>query len=418
MRQWYACLMFIPLFTACAAEADSRTMLTLDQAIISVLERNPMLKAADYEAKAAAERIRAAQLTPAFRTSLELENFGGSGIHSGSDLLESTLSLSKVLELGGKAGLRGDVARNKALLLRNEQDAQRLDLLVEVTKRFVQVVADQERLALAKHTLKLAKKNNKAVQLRVNAGKSANTELRYVGISLAKTQLELEHARHALATSRLKLATMWGDKTAEFIEAKAALFALDPPATFESLAQQLERSPDLVRFATEQRLARTQIQLARSRRKADIEIAGGLRHFNFTDDTGLVVSLDIPLGNRSRAAPKVDEEEWNSQRQPYDLEQRRLELHATLFEVHQEIQHAIDAVSIYRDTIIPLSASALKDYEKGYNAGRYSLLELFVAQRTLIDAKLEAVMAAADYHRYRSEIDRLTGAGLSFGGHQ
>jgi cobalt-zinc-cadmium efflux system outer membrane protein len=415
MRQWYACLIFVPLFTVCAAEADSRNVLTLDQAIINVLERNPMLKAADYEAKAAAERIRAAQLTPAFRTSLELENFGGSGIHSGSDLLESTLSLSKVLELGDKAKLRGDVARNEAMLLRNEQDARRLDLLVEATKRFIQVVADQERLALAEHTLELAKNNNEVVQLRVNAGKSANTELRYVGITLAKTQLELEHARHALATSRLKLVTLWGDKNAEFIEAEANLFALEPPATFESLARLLERNPDLVRFATEQRLATTQIQLARSRRKADIEIAGGLRHFNFSDDTGLIVSLDIPLGNRSRAAPKMDEAEWNSQRQPYDLVQRRLELHATLFEVHQEIQHAINAVSSYRDTIIPLSESALKDYEKGYNAGRYSLLELFVAQRTLIDARLEAVMAAADYHRYRSEIDRLTGAGLVIG---
>ena len=415
MRQWYAWLMFMPLYAACAVEADSNTVLTLDQAIINVLERNPMLKAADFEAKAAAERIRTAQLKPAFRTSLALENFGGSGIHSGSNLLESTLSLSKVLELGDKARLRGDVARNEALLLRNEQDARRLDLLVEATKRFIQVVADQERLALAKHTLELAKNNNAVVQLRVNAGKSANTELRYVGITLAKIQLELEHARHALATSRLKLVTLWGDKAADFVEAEADLFALEPPATFESLAQLLERNPDLVRFATEQRLASTQIQLARSRRKADIEIAGGLRHFNFTDDTGLVVSLDIPLGNRSRAAPKMDEAEWNSQRQPYELAQRRLELHATLFEVHQEIQHAIDAVSSYRDTIIPLSASALKDYEKGYNAGRYSLLELFVAQRTLIDARLEAVMAAADYHRYRSEIDRLTGAGLVIG---
>lgn len=415
MWQWYACLMFIPLFTVCAAEADSRTVLTLDQAIINVLERNPMLKAADYEAKAAAARIRTAQLKPAFRTSVDLENFGGSGILSGSDVLESTLSLSKVLELGDKARLRRDVARNKAMLLRNEQDAKRLDLLVDVTKRFIQVVADQERLALAKHTLELAENNNQVVQLRVNAGKSANTELRYVGISLAKIQLELEHARHTLATSRLKLVTLWGDKTADFIEADADLFALEPPATFESLAQLLERNPDLVRFATEKRLATTNIQLARSRRKADIEIAGGLRHLNLTDDTGLVVSLDIPLGNRSRASPKVDEEEWNSQRQPYDLEQRRLELHATLFEVHQEIQHAIDAVSSYRDTIIPLSESALKDYEKGYNAGRYSLLELFVAQRTLIDARLEAVLAAADYHRYRSEIDRLTGAGLGIG---
>jgi cobalt-zinc-cadmium efflux system outer membrane protein len=213
----------------------------------------------------------------------------------------------------------------------------------------------------------------------------------------------------------LKLVTLWGERQADFTFAKADLFEIEAPAPFESLVQLLERNPDLVRFATEKRLAETRIQLARSRRKADIEIAGGLRHFNLTDDTGLVVSLDIPLGSRSRAVPKVEEAEQLSLRNPYDLEQRHLELHATLFEVHQEISHAIDAVSTYRETIIPLSESALKDYDKGYSAGRYSLLELFVAQRTLLDSRLEAVMSAADYHRYRIEIDRLTGAGLSTG---
>jgi cobalt-zinc-cadmium efflux system outer membrane protein len=177
----------------------------------------------------------------------------------------------------------------------------------------------------------------------------------------------------------------------------------------------LERNPDLVRFATENRLAETRIQLARSRNRGDIEIVGGLRHFKLLDDTALVMSLNIPIGNRSRAAPGVDEAEMQSLRNPYDLEQRRLELHATLYEVHQELKHAMDAVATFRKTIIPLAESALRDYEKGYAAGRYSLLELNVAQRTLLDSRLESVMSAADYHRYRIEIDRLTGAGLSTG---
>jgi len=416
MRPWFVLVLLSPLTTVAAAENKIHHALTLDQAVVNVLERNPMLKAADFEARAAAARIRTAKLTPAFRTSIEFENFGGSGILSGGENLESTLSLSKVLELGDKARLRGDVAQSKAMLLRNEQDAARLDLLLETATRFVQVVADQERLLLAQDSLALAKSTSDAVKLRVNAGKSANTELRYVSIALAKSELELKHARHALASSRLKLVTLWGAKQADFSVAEADLFEVEAPSAFGSLVRLLERNPDLVRFATEKRLAETQIQLARSRRNADIEIAGGLRHFSLTDDTGLVMSIDIPFGNRARAAPKIEEAEMSDLRNPYELEQRRLELHATLFEVHREIMHAIDAVSTYRETIVPLSERALKDYDKGYSAGRYSLLELFVAQRTLLDSKREAVMSAADYHRYRIEVDRLTGAGLATGG--
>jgi len=415
MRQWAIYLLLMPLSAAFAADENTRNILTLDQAIVNVLEHNPVLKAADYEAQAAAARIRAARLSPAFKTAIVFENFAGSGILSGSDVLESTLSLSKVLELGDKARLRGEVAQSEAMLLRNEQDARRLDLLADTTKRFLQVIIDQERLVIAKESLALAEHTHNVVQLRVKAGKSADAELRRVKIALARQKLEIEHAEHVLATSRLKLATMWGETHVHFSRAEAQLFEIEHAVPFEKLVQLLERNPDLVLFATQKRLAETRIQLARSRKKADIEIVGGLRHLNITDDTGLVMSLNIPLGNRTRAAPRIEEAEMGDLRNPYDLELRRLELYATLYEVHQELKHAIDAVSTLQATILPLAESALQDYGKGYAAGRYSLLELNVAQRTLLDSRLEHVMAAADYHRYRIEIDRLTGAGLSSG---
>ena len=119
-----------------------------------------------------------------------------------------------------------------------------------------------------------------------------------------------------------------------------------------------------MRFATEKRLAATRIQLARSGSRSDIEIAGGLRHFSLTDDSGFVLSLNVPLGSSSRAKSKVDEAEMMNLREPHIFEQRRLELYATLFEVHQEIKHAIDAVTTLRETIIPQAELALKDYEK------------------------------------------------------
>ncbi len=415
MRQLFIYLLLVSASSVYAADEDARIGLTLDQAIVNVLEHNPQLIAADFEAKAAAARIRAARLTPAFQTSIEFENFGGSGILSGTDILESTLSLSKVLELGDKAKLRGDVAQNEAMILHNEQYAMRLDLLADTTRRFLQIVADQERLVIEQDSLELAERTHDFVELRVKAGKLPNVELERSRIVLAKKKLELEHARHTLTTSRLKLATLWGDTQTQFSTADADLFNIEQAEPFETLVRLLERNPDLVRFATESRLAETRVQLASSRKKADIEIAGGVRHFNLTDDTGLVMSLKIPFGNKSRAAPKVEEAEMTSLRNPYKLEQRRLELYATLFEVHQELIHAIEAESTYRKTIIPLAESTLKDYEKGYAAGRYSLLELNVAQRILLDSKREHIIAAADYHRYRIEIDRLTGAGLATG---
>ena len=433
MRQLIIILLFATLFASIARADFSGTVLpaeaayrktvnelTLDQAIINVLESSPLLKAADYEAKAAAARIRTAKQSPRYRGSIELENFAGSGLHSGTDLLETTLSLSKVLELGDKAKLRGDLSSNKALLLRNEQDSKLLDLLAETTKRFIEVITDQQRLVNANDTIDIAIRTKQVVDKRVKAGKSPTAELRRANIALARSELKLEHAKHKLDSTRLKLATLWGElprgeSQISFTTAVARLFEIEQAEPFESLVTLLERNPDLVRFATEKRLAQSRTLLARSSGQSDMEITGGLRHFNFTDDTALVLSLNIPFGSSSRATSNIEEAEMMALHDPLVYEQQYLSLYSTLFELHQEIKHAIDAVTALRKTIIPLAKQALKDYEKGYAAGRYSFLELTEVQQLLLDLKLELMIAASDYHRYHIEIDRLTGAGLSTG---
>ncbi len=433
MRQFIISILFVTLLTSFASAdvsaaaisedaANSKTVskLTLDQAIINVLERSPMLKAADYESKAAAARIRTAQQSPRFQGSIELENFAGSGLHSGSDLLETTLSLSKVLELGNKAKLRGELSYNKAMLLRNEQDSRRLDLLAETTKRFIEVITDQQRLVNANDSIDIAVRSKQFVEKRVKAGKSPGAELRRAKIALARSELKLEHAKHKLDSTRVQLVTLWGEMPREvsqisFTTAVANLFDIEQAPPFESLVTLLERNPDLVRFATEKRLAQSRSLLAKSSGQSDIEISGGVRHFNLTDDTALVMSLNIPFGSSSRATSNIKEAEIMALRDPHVYQQRRLTLYATLFELHQEIKHAIDTVTTLREAIIPQAEYALQEYEKGYAAGRYSFLELTEAQQLLIDLKLETVIAASDYHRYRIEIDRLTGAGLSTG---
>jgi cobalt-zinc-cadmium efflux system outer membrane protein len=415
MRLWLIIILFAPISIAFAVEEQTQNILTLNQAIVNVLERSPLLTAADYESKAAAARIRSAQSSPAFRTSLEFANFSNSNSDIGNDNLESTLKLSKVLELGDKARLRGEVASNKALLLGNNQDTKRLDLLAETTKRFIQIITNQERLVIASDSLALAENTKKIVGRRVKAGRSPNAELRRAKIALARKELEYEHAEHKLSVSRLKLVTLWGETEIYFSTAEANLFKIEPATPFEELITLLEHNPELVRYATEERLASTRIQLAKSRRRADIEVSAGVRHFKSTEETGLILSVNIPWGTSSRAASHIEEAEILSMRDPLVYKQRRLNLHTTLFEVHQKIKHALSEIKALQEIIIPQARKALKDYEKGYAAGRYSFLELTEAQRTLLNSRLDMVMAAENYHRYRIEIDRLTGAGLSTG---
>ena len=403
---WAACLSATP-------QTEVKQSLNLAQAIAAVLESNPQLQAADFDNRAAAARIRQQMLSPPLKLGVNVENLGGTGNNSGIRQLETTFSLARVLELGDKPILRGGVARSEAALLNNEQDAIRLDLLSETAKRFLDVAKTQEQRNLARERISLRQKTLKVVQQRFRIGKTAAAELNGAHINLVRAELALEGTDHQLASTRRALAVLWGELTPGFQAVTGNVFAMAPVPDIATLEQLLEQNPSLVRFATQQRLAETRLRLAESSRLPNIEFSGDLKHFNASDDVGLMFSVSIPLGSDNRALPRVNEATALTEKEPLLAKDKRLALRSTLFGLQQELVHARHIVETLKTKVLPEAQSALEDYTKGYTAGRYSLLELVQAQDTLLQARLEILNAAADYQRNRIEIDRLTGGALS-----
>jgi outer membrane protein, heavy metal efflux system len=404
-------------FALAAVEANHQSI-TLEQVIVKVLEHHPQLKIDTYESRALAARIKIAALKPADSIKIEMEDFAGTGEASSFGGLQTTLSLARVLELGNKSIHRSNVVKQESYVLRDLQDAERLDLLAETTRRFIQVVVNQEKISLAEEALTIANNTKAIVEKKINAAISPAVERHRVDIDIAKLQLALEHAEHELESSKVMLSSMWNETVPDFESANAELFRLDEVLSVDTYAQLLERNPDLVRFTTQQRLADARLQLARIKQKPDIEISGGIRYLNSSDDVGFLLSANIPFGTVERAAPAIEEAEVLNMIDPLAMEQKKTELYVTLYEIYQELSHSKKAAKLLEDNIIPTAQLALKEYEKLYRTGRYSLLELVEAQRTLLNSRSHLLELVADFHRYQIEIDRLTGALITTGATQ
>ena len=126
----------------------------------------------------------------------------------------------------------------------------------------------------------------------------------------------------------------------------------------------------------------------------------------------------MPIGTRKRAQPFADEATAIAKKEPLLAKNKRLALRVTLFALHQELLHDRDRFLALQDQIIPAAEKALKAYTRGYNVGRYSLVELTQAQETLLQARNEAINAAADHHQNRYQIDRLIVKDLTNGAQQ
>ncbi len=397
-----------------SAEVNNRTI-TLEQAIVQVLEHHPQLKIDAYEARAIAARIKMAALKPADAVKIEMEDFAGTGEAQFFSGIQTTLSLARILELGNKSTYRSNVVKQESYVLRDMQDAERLDLLAETVRRFIQVVVNQEKVTLAKDALSVTNNIKAIVEKKISATISPVAERHRIDIDIAQLELTSEHAEHELASSRVMLSSMWNKTEPDFEIARAELFKIDEVLSIEAYVQLLDRNPDLIRFTTQQRLSDARSQLARIKQKPDIEISGGVRYLGSSDDVGFILSANIPFGSVQRAAPAIEEAEFLGMIDPLAFEQKKTELYVTLYDIYQELLHSKIAVELLQGRIIPSAEKALQAYEELYSTGRYSLLELVEAQRILLNSRSQLLKSVADFHRYRIEIDRLTGALITTG---
>jgi cobalt-zinc-cadmium efflux system outer membrane protein len=397
-----------------AAEVNPpRGPLALDQAVELALRRNPELVASAYELSAARARITQAGLRPNPELATELENFSGSGVATGTDALETTLSLSQVIELGNKRGRRVGAAQADLDLVSVEQRARQLDVLAQVTAKFIDVVAAQERVRFAGLSRDLAQRTLDAISARVTAGRSPEAERSRARIALLRAELDQQQAQSELRGARYAMSSLWGDVEPQFTDAQADLFALPPVVPLAELTARIERNPDITRFASQARLREAELQLARAQARPNLSLGIGLRRLEETNDTALVAgfSMGIPVFDRNQGA--IREAQVLRAQTDAERDATLIRVRASLFALYQQMTTARERVASLREQALPQARIALDQTQSGYDRGRFSFLELVTAQQELLELQSATIDAAADYHRLLAETERLTSEPLT-----
>lgn len=401
-----------PIFTGPAA-VEPVGSLTLREAVRAALASNPDLAASSFEVEAAEARLDQSRLRPNPELSLDLENFAGTGQTRGARALETTLSLSQVVELGGKRALRTGVAMGDRDVVGIERQAQQLDVLADVTRRFIDVAAAQERVSLAASTREIAQRTVDAIAERVQAARSPEAERSRARIALTRAVIEERQALSELRSARLSLAALWGSADPVFSGTEADLFVFEPIEPFERLVARLERNPDFVRFASERRLREAQLRLARAQARPNLTFGAGVRRFNESGDVALVggISMQLPAFDRNQGG--IREAEARLAQNGAARRAAFVRARATVYGLYQELIASRDRLQTLRTEALAQAQQALEQTRSGYERGRFSYLELATAQQDVLEIRAASIEAAADAHRALTELERLTGEPLA-----
>jgi cobalt-zinc-cadmium efflux system outer membrane protein len=234
-------------------------------------------------------------------------------------------------------------------------------------------------------------------------------ELRRARVALARAGIEREHAEHELLSSRRRLAAMWGAGEPDFDEVAGDLYSLPEIETFESLLARLDDSPQFLRFASEARLRDAELRVAEAQARANLTVNAGVRLLHESDDEALVFGITRPVGAAARAESAANVAAAARAQSDAELEAHRVRAEAQLFELYQELRHALTESEVLETSVIPEMEAALEDTRYAFERGRYSFLEWVDAQRELIDVERARIDAAANAHLFLVEIERLTG---------
>ena len=152
-----------------------------------------------------------------------------------------------------------------------EEEARRLDLLAEVARRFLDLLAVQTLARIADAEVTQREAVVAAASQRVLAGASPDSVRLTAEAAVARARLQRERVQAEMKAAARRLAALWNDRTVDFEHVTGDLLALPAVPSLESLTALIDRNPQLRRFADEARLREARVQLARTAQVADIE---------------------------------------------------------------------------------------------------------------------------------------------------
>jgi cobalt-zinc-cadmium efflux system outer membrane protein len=392
--------------------------LTLRDAALLALQRNPELAAFEKEKRALRGATLQAGLLPNPELSINVENIGNvqpltgavNSVHAvAQEVVQqlSTIRIYQLIELGGKRGARVAAASLGEELAAQDYEIRRVELIARVANVFTEVLAGQEQLRLAEESQDLAQRVVNSVAKRVQAGKVPPIEETRVGVALSTARIALVQAQRDLESARKRLALLWGNASPKFGKALGDLESSVALPRFEELVERALASPTALRSMKNIEQRKALLDVEQTRRIPNLTVQAGAVHHALLGGTTPIAAVILPLpvfdrnqGNILQAHQRVDKA----------LDEQaatELRLKTELTQAYEALGAAMNEISMLRNEILPGATSAFEVTTRGYELGRFGFLEMLDTQRTLFQNRVLYIRALANYQRLVNEIERL-----------
>lgn len=394
--------------SAGAGQTPDLGALSLRDAEVLLVARNRDLQLARRATQAAEASSIIAGAPPNPQFTWTTQNINPSkGIGAGppwDKTVDTILRVDQLIERGGKRELRKAAAERLVAAAGAELDDVLRQQRLALAAAYYDLLAAQDRVAVAAETAALWRQSVTATELRLKAGDVAAADLARLRVDELRAQNDLRTAQAEQARAQVALGYLIGaEQQAAMIRAAGPWPAPGAVAAAVPDDATIDRRPDV--RAAMNRVEATQKgrELARALRTRDVTVGLQYEHWptSSTNDQGtgnsFGFSISVPIFARYHYDGEIARAEAEFSIAGDELERVRAQARSQAVQALAELRAAADRLErVERDLLVEARRAA--DYaEFAYRNGTISVTELLDARRTLRATQLDAAQSRADY---------------------
>ena len=385
-----------------AQHAPPHLRIDLDQAIQLALAHNHALKAAQSQIpQSQAQEITAAiRPNPVFTyDDLYVPIFSPSQLNSSTldNLTEFDVGFSYTFERGNKRQARMQAARDQTAQTRFQVHDTERGLTANVAQQFIGILLAKANLQLANADLASFQKTVDLSQESFRAGAMGEGDLLKIKLQLLQFQMDVSSARLALVQALASLRQLLGFESVPIDYDVAGELTYTPLGLNQEDLQlrAIKLRPDLMAAQQGVTAAQSQFQLAKANGKRSLTTTFDYTHVADVNSAGFTMNIEIPIFDRNQG--EIARTHY-AIAQAQELSTAASETVMTdVANAYQGVEAGAQVVELYTGGYLKQAEDSRDISEYAYKRGAASLLDFLDAERSYRATQLAYRQALANY---------------------
>jgi outer membrane protein, heavy metal efflux system len=389
----------------------SLPVLELDDVVRRVLATNPAVSNSRHTIEAQRRRIVQAGALPDPNLSV---SWMGDPIPFKTQEMDPSsyrgVSLMQMFPLGGKRGLRREMARREVGAFEADQTATERRLVAEAKVAFYEFFQADKALEITNRNKARLQQLTEISEARYKVGKAMQQDVLRAQVELSMLLQRIVTLEQQREVAAARVNTLMGQPSEAPLPRAADFKKAAIPALTEITALAAANDPMLRREQSMVERNKIAVTMARKEYVPDLSVGYMFQQRSgMPDMNGMQLTVNLPIFYKSKQREGVEQAKQELLAAERSRDARHLELLYELKQMHAMAVSSEKMLDLYEKAIIPQAELALSSAQSSYSVGAVDFLTVVTNFSTINQYQIDYFRQLADYQTAIARIEALTG---------